>query len=287
MADRYKIIRAHNIEHEYYKNLALAEGAFLKKVYFFIEGLRLKYYENSMKYANLILAISEHEMQYFSHKFKNIPVMYISPFHGNTCSNNIVLSDKKYILWHGNLKTKDNEYVLNYLITNIFNNINHHIIIVSNFLPDSIKILLNNNIEYIHGANKNQIDNLILKSHVQLLWSHNISGFKLKLLNAVFLGKFCIANSKMLHGTGLELVCHVADNKEQVINVIEHLWDNNYTEAMHMQRMEVLRNYEDGHLMAKIQQAISQMISHHMPGVSMQVIFLLLLYAYQVYDLYV
>lgn len=43
--NRKLLVRTHNIEHQYYKQLAFNESNVFKKLFFFIESLKLKYYE--------------------------------------------------------------------------------------------------------------------------------------------------------------------------------------------------------------------------------------------------
>ena len=56
---RKKIVRTHNIEHEYYQNLAKVETDIFKKYYFYNESVKLKRYEKVLQKADLILAISK------------------------------------------------------------------------------------------------------------------------------------------------------------------------------------------------------------------------------------
>ena len=53
---------------------------------------------------------------------------------------------------------------------------------------------------------------------------------KLKLLNALYNGRFCLVNADMVKGTSLEGLCVVADEPEQMIAEIKRLMEEDFTE---------------------------------------------------------
>jgi hypothetical protein len=56
------------------------------------------------------------------------------------------------------------------------------------------------------------------------------TGLKLKLLNALYNGRFCLVNSDMVKGTSLESLCVVADEPEEMIAEIKRLMEEDFTE---------------------------------------------------------
>src|SRR6185436_15645917 len=78
-AARKMIVRNHNVEHDYYENLAKVEGNIFKRYYFYNEAGKLLKYEPVLKNASAILAISPNDVNYFSSKYKH--VNYITAFH--------------------------------------------------------------------------------------------------------------------------------------------------------------------------------------------------------------
>ena len=76
---RRKIVRAHNIEHNYYQNLAKVEKDIFRKYYFLNESGKLKRFEKIFKHADGIAAISKNDVLYFSKKYSN--VSHVSAFH--------------------------------------------------------------------------------------------------------------------------------------------------------------------------------------------------------------
>ena len=79
LAGRKRIVRTHNIEHEYYQNLAKVESDIFKKYYFYNEAVKLKRYERVLAKADLLLAISRNDADYFSGKFDHVD--FIPAFH--------------------------------------------------------------------------------------------------------------------------------------------------------------------------------------------------------------
>jgi len=111
---RKRLVRAHNIEHEYYHNLGKAEKDIFKKYYFYNEAAKLKKYEKIFEKADRILAISENDKAYFSKEFSRVD--HIPAFHPFT----EVKSKKgrgEYVLYHGNLSVAENENAVNFCLT--------------------------------------------------------------------------------------------------------------------------------------------------------------------------
>ena len=73
LKDRVKLVRMHNIEHEYYKELFRKTSRW-KKFYYELEAVKLAKYEKILLHADAILAISESDRCYFSSRYPQIPV---------------------------------------------------------------------------------------------------------------------------------------------------------------------------------------------------------------------
>ncbi len=63
------LVRMHNVEHEYYLRLCRTETGVVKRLYFWLESLRLKRYQKVLKKCDHILSISPSDQVYFD----NIP----------------------------------------------------------------------------------------------------------------------------------------------------------------------------------------------------------------------
>ena len=125
---RFKIVRNHNVEYHYYKNLAEAEKNDLRKHYFKTEAKRLKQFEPILKFADLSLAISKSDFEYFKNTYPTIKNIYTPAFHQHN-KVSIDLSKGNYVLYHGNLSVTENKNAVNFLVKKVFNDLSVPLVI--------------------------------------------------------------------------------------------------------------------------------------------------------------
>lgn len=223
LAKRNKIVRTHNIEHEYYSSLYEVEANQFSKQYFKIESNKLKKYESVLSEANGIAAISQNDYNYFSQKFIN--VHYIPAFHPfNTISIKEGLGD--YILYHGNLSVGENIKASLFLINEVFCHLNISCILAGKN-PDKELVKsasLFSNIKIVKNPAKNEMDSLISNAHINVLPTFQETGIKLKLLASLFSGRFCVVNNQMVRNTGLESYCSIKNKSQTMIKEIKRLY---------------------------------------------------------------
>jgi hypothetical protein len=229
LQNRVKIVRTHNIEHHYYKHLESSESKYFKKYFFRIEAEKLKKHQEILKHANIIAAISPNDTSYFNKKFGN--TIYIPAFHSN---NKMVKPDNKgdFVLYHGNLSVPENYNAAKQLILNVFSKIKTCAIIAGNNPPKELITLCNmhQNVELKYNLSSDEIHQLIENAHINVLYTNQNTGIKLKLLNALYLGRFSIVNSLMVEGSGLEKLCTISNNFQNIIQNINTLTKTDYTE---------------------------------------------------------
>ena len=232
LKDRLKIVRTHNIEHHYYKHLESSESKYFKKYFFRIEAEKLKKHQGVLKHANIIAAISPNDFSYFNKKFGN--TIYIPAFHKNSKIKNP--GDKgEYILYHGNLSVPENYNAAKQLIINVFSKVKTPSIIAGNNPPKELIALCNmhHNIELKSNLSTDEIHYLIKNAHINVLYTNQNTGIKLKLLNALYLGRFSIVNPLMVEGSGLESLCTISKNFSEIIKSINHLMEKDYNESIY------------------------------------------------------
>ena len=140
LSKRFKIVRTHNIEHDYYANLAQSEKKTLKKVYFKQESAKLKAFEQILHHSNVIAAISANDSYHFKRNFKS--VFTVSAFHPY---NKVEIKEGvgTYALYHGNLAVAENNLGALFLVNQVFNKTKFPLIIAgsapSNELLDAVK----------------------------------------------------------------------------------------------------------------------------------------------------
>jgi len=241
--DRKLFVRMHNIEHEYYKQLSKNELNVFKKFYYSIEAIKLKYYEKTLKNSNTILSLSEHETSYFEKKYGE-KVMYLPAFHPSDKFH--ALSKKGYFaLYHGNLSVTDNMKAAMLLI-DAFKPLDYSLVIAGQTSDKKFlsRIDQHKNISFIELKDEKHLFELLHRAHVNVLYSSNNSGLKLKLINALFQSRYVIANNNIADGSGLESLCKIANNKSEIINQLLKITDKDFPDEDIALRKEVLKLYD-------------------------------------------
>lgn len=239
LKNRFKIVRTHNIEHHYYKHLEKSEMRYFKKYFFRIEAEKLRKYESVLKHASLVAAISPNDTKHFSKKYGE--TIYLPAFHSN---NEMTYPGAKgnYLLYHGNLAVPENYKAAMELIQNVFSKIDTKSIIAGNNPPKELQQLCEkyDNIELQTDLSTEAIHELIANAHINVLHTNQNTGIKLKLLNALYRGKFAVVNPLMVEGSGLEKLCSVGKTFEEMKAKVEEYMLLDYTEAYFTKRKETL-----------------------------------------------
>jgi hypothetical protein len=234
-----KLVRTHNVEHDYYLNLAASETNLLNRLFFRMEACKLKRYEAILKNASHLLCISPADNYYFEKRFGN--AHFIPAFHP---FNEIKSKTGRgqYILFHGNLSVSENIQAVEFLIKQVFSKIRFDVIIAGKNpgLRLEEKILKYPNIKLVRNPEQEQMEDLICNSHICLIPTFQETGLKLKLLASLFSGRFCLTNTPMVHNTGLEHLCHIADNAEEMIRLVNELFGQDFTSAEIEKRKTIL-----------------------------------------------
>jgi glycosyltransferase involved in cell wall biosynthesis len=239
LSERVKIVRAHNIEHRYYKGLAKKTKSVLKKIYFHLEALKLKRFEKVLKYASHIAAISVGDYEYFQQKYGKAFLLY--PGH----PNNEVKCKKgtgSYILYHADLSTSENEEAALFILEKIAPEIDFPFILAgknpTSKIIEASKKQSNASVEANPPFEK--MEELIANAHINLLPTFQPTGFKLKLLNALYNGRFCVATPQMVKGTGLEELCQIGKNTDEIKEQIRELIKQIFSKEELKKRKELL-----------------------------------------------
>ncbi|HAQ18912.1 MAG TPA: mannosyltransferase [Prolixibacteraceae bacterium] len=228
LANHLRLVRTHNVEHEYYRSLVQSEPNIFKKFFFRLEACRLKQFEKILKNASHLLCISPNDNFYFDHQYGHSH--FIPAFHPfSEIKSRLGLG--KYILFHGNLSVSENLQALEFLIKQVFSKIRLEVIIAGKNPADRLtqKIKQYPNILLISNPENEQMERLIQNAHICLIPTFQDTGLKLKLLASLFSGRFCITNTPMVHKTGLEHLCHIANTPDEMIGLIKQLFDQEFT----------------------------------------------------------
>lgn len=221
-------VRAHNIEHNYFFGLAKSEQKLHLKIFFNLEALKLKKFENHLKKVSGIFSIAPIEQTYFSSNYKNS--YYVCAFHDAEFAKHTSENNTKYILWHGDLRTADNIKSVLFLIS-IYAKSKINFKIASSCINKKIQkaIAGEDNIEFVNLKEETCLDSLISNAHINVLYTFQNTGIKLKLLNALYKGKFVLGNDLLIKDTALENTCNIANSKSEFLNITQKLFTLKFT----------------------------------------------------------
>lgn len=235
-------VRAHNIEHHFYKGLKESEKNLFKKAFYKLETYKLKKYEQILKSVDGVFSISPHEQRYFLKKYGN-KSHYIPVFHQSETKAYSNLKGKN-ILFHGNLLVSENKRAAIFLIE-VYKNSPFRLVIASNYKSKTIakEISKYQNICFTKINNQEELNQLFKNAHINVLPTFQQTGIKLKLLNALHKGRFIIANDDMVENTGLESLTERANTKEEFLNTSKKLFELEFTDAYRNQRTRILEDF--------------------------------------------
>lgn len=242
------VVRAHNIEHEYYRQLAKRESNIFKKIFFYSEALKLWNYEKILKSRITLAGITEKDCAYF--KTLNSDTFLIPVFHQHN-KINIKSGKGNYILFHGNLSVNENIEAAKYILQNICPKVDFQFKFAGKDPDQSLYKLIRKteNSEIIANPLEETMQELIREAHINLLISFQNTGIKLKLINALYTGRHCIVNNEMIDGTGLETLCHNHNSTHEIIQKIKKLLNLSFTTEEINKREHILLknvNNKDG-----------------------------------------
>jgi hypothetical protein len=212
---RFKLVRTHNIEHDYYHQLALSEKNPLKATYFTSEARKLERFEPVLKVADTILAISQKDAEHFE-KYGN-RVECFTPFHPEPVTD---FSEPagKYGFYHGNLEVGENQQALKYLITEVFNEIDTPLVIAGKGAQKAVQSLPESpaQVTVYDSPSETELQALAQNAAFHILPTFQATGFKLKLMYSLYTGRRIIANDVMVAGTGLGKFCTLANSPAEM-----------------------------------------------------------------------
>lgn len=222
MAGRKVFVRAHNVEHDYYRLLAKSERNLYKKLYYSMEAVKLRRFEKILDKASAVLAISNNDFEYFRSRYENV---HLIPAFNGFSDVNVVEGQGDYVLYHGRLDVAENYDAAEFLITKVFSRLDVRLKIAGMNPTERLVALAaeNQNVELIPDPDDSTMQQLIRNAQVNVLVTAQPTGLKLKLLNALFNGRHCLVNSKMIDGLNINDLCVVADSADEFVEAISIL----------------------------------------------------------------
>jgi hypothetical protein len=222
---RKVILRLHNVEHDYYRQLFLSSSSTIDRLYYHFESVLLKKFEKQI--ANIpdwILAVSQRDVETYRRLFdvKNIEVL---PVFTGFVNDNPPSGTGYFCLYHGNLSVPENEKAVAWLLNEVFFDADMPFVIAGKNPSPELKQFIAgfDNAKLIADPSVEKMRSLIADAQCNVLPSFNITGIKLKIINALFHGRHCIVNSAAVKGSGVESICHIAKNARQFREAVRNL----------------------------------------------------------------
>jgi hypothetical protein len=238
------ILRLHNIEHLYYRQLAFSERNLFKKLYYYIESRLLKTYEReAAERATLVLTVSEADAKRFHEYCPGVKTEYLPVF---LPFNELTIDEGKgdFCLYHGNLSVAENEQAAIRIIRNYPFRNNLPLIIAgknpSAHLNQVIK--RHDHVKLIANPSNKLMEQLIRQAHIHIVWSLNATGIKLKLLHALFHGRHCVLNQAALPGPEFGQLCILLTSAKELKQVLVELKELPFTQKEIELRRQVLHS---------------------------------------------
>lgn len=212
LAQRCTLVRMHNIEHEYYGGLQVAHS-FFKKLFFWLEKVKLKNYQAILQKARYILAIKSSDQVFFQQFHSNVFVLpaSIPPV------NSVQQPTKRYALFHGNLSVKENENAALWLIHTLDSLLESDFPFIIAGKNPSLKlqqVCKEKGVQLCINPTKNELFELIQQAHIHTLFSAMNTGIKLKLLACLGSSGHVLMNDQLLTGTDLDEFCQLANDEK-------------------------------------------------------------------------
>ncbi len=239
--DRVIYVRTTNVEHHYYRQLAKKETHLIRRIYYRIEAIRLRYYEKVLRHATHILAISPADQHYFEQHYGKGKVTGIYAFHPYDKVISIHGSGD-YFLFHGKLDVPENYHAAMELLS-IFREWAGKPLKIAGMNPPPFlihAISIHPAVILVADPTTEEMDDLIAGAHAHLLITHQATGLKLKLLSALFRGRFVLTNDNMVHKTGLESLCFTGSSLEALRQSMIKVEPMVFGEEEMVQRRKVL-----------------------------------------------
>lgn len=237
------VVRMHNEESVYYKELARSSPGFFKKMYFLNESRLLKKYNHHLPDDCIYACVSEKDIgvlknDYSLHHVKFLPTF---PAWQKVTGEEGVGS---FCLYHGNLSVPENEKAALWLVCNVFTKIRVPFIIAGKKPSKRLQKVahLCQHTCLVADPTETEMNDLIRKAQINVLpcFNKDITGIRLKLLHALYQGRHCLVNDPMVSGTGLEPTCHIGTNASAFASVISQLYHQPFGEEEVRLRKELL-----------------------------------------------
>ncbi len=243
LSKRKVIVRMHNEESIYYKELARAESSLFKKLFFLRESRLLKKYNDQLPDDCIYACVSNEDIHVLKddHHLQQVKFLPIYPAWQTIKSEEGI---GNMCLYHGNLSVPENEKAAIWLLQHVFTSVKKPFVIAGKKPTKRLQKIahLYQHTCLVADPTESEMNDLIRKAHINVLpcFNKNITGIRLKLLHALYEGRHCVVNEPMVKGTGLEGACHIGTNANGFASIIMQLYHQPFTNEEVVLRKKLL-----------------------------------------------
>ena len=240
---RRKFVRIHNVEHQYYHQLAQSSSSFFKKIYYSREEKLLNQYERSIvTRANAFWGVTNKDVNYYRNELNCKTIDYLPVYLPNYWGLNCLEGKGNYCLYHGDLSVDTNDKAAKWLLKKIFSQLEIPFVIAGKNPSKELEHLAHQHLHTCIVANpgEKEIQDMIGKAHINILPSFSNTGIKLKLLNALYNGKHCVTNAATCEGSDVEELCVITDSEEEMKTKIVDLYNQPFSKEDGEKRKKIL-----------------------------------------------
>lgn len=219
LKNRKKLVRLHNIEHEYYDGLSKTFSFGYKKVFFKTEARKLKKHECVLFHADALLCLHPDDVNYYQRLHKSVHLLPpVFDLHQPEFST----SKEDYVLFHGNLSVGENIEAVEWIMNEVVCHSDVKFYFAGKNPSNELKKRVEQyeNCKTIANPSVEELDKLMNAAKAHLLITFRPSGIKLKLLNALSTSSPVICNTEMAAGTFLNEYCVITNNSKQILHAL-------------------------------------------------------------------
>jgi len=243
LPNQQKLLRAHNVEHQYFHRLSQSSGGF-RSMIFNRESQCLEDYECAhAKDFDAIFSISEPDHQWFS--MKGGRSLHVPPFHG-LVKPEIDNGKGKYLLYQGDLSIEINQRAVLELIRMIPGKFALPLVIAGRAGDQAFESKISSfpNIQREADVSPQKMISLIRHAQAILVHSVHAEGIKLKLFPALYHGRFVLANGLSATKSPLDEAIHFYE-ADTFDNVLTAICQDSFDEQMLERRKQILASMPD------------------------------------------
>ena len=243
LGNRKVVVRMHNEESIYYRELATATKSLWKKLFFYNESRLIRKYTHKLPTGCTYACISNSDLQLLRDEY-HLPRTEFLPAFPSWQQVNGEEGMGNLCLYHGNLSAPENEQAALWLLREVFTKVRKPFVIAGKKPTKRLQKMahLCQHTCLVADPTETEMNDLVRKAHINILPSFNAqsTGIRLKLLHALFEGRHCVVNEQMLKGTGLDAACHQGTTASAFASIIAQLYHQPFTQEEILLRKKLL-----------------------------------------------